>query len=222
MRVLIVTPMLKIYHFIIFIILCCIGISDADAQYANAEISSGGFSFIPAFTDINPNLIIRAGTGNKSLMSAHMIGNIRLNSMNPRGFIFITRAKIIDKQFKLTAGIHLPAIQIDEEFHVDTFFAQELIASYKLSDHWSLSSMYLHGKGRNNDLEINLMTFNAQFSYKRFLFLTQLYLLDLDQTYGLAENITYKLTKKIDIRGFANSTISNGDFKWTIGLLRHF
>jgi len=222
MKALIETPSLKIYYLITFIILFFIGISNVNAQYANAEISSGGFSFVPAFTDTNPNLIIYAGTGNKGLISAHMVGNIRLSSMNPRGFIFITRAKIINKKFKLTAGIHLPAIQIDEDFQVDTFFAQELIASYKLSDHWSLSSMYLHGKGRNNDLEINLMTFNAQFSYKRFLFLTQLYLLDLDHTYGLAENITYKLTKKLDIRGFANSTISNGDFKWTIGLLRHF
>jgi len=222
MRVLILTIILKINYLITFIIICCIGISNSNAQYANAELSSGGFSFVPAFTDINPNLIIRAGTGNKGIISAHMIGNIRLGSMNPRGFIFITRAKIIDKQFKLTAGIHLPAIQIDDDFLVDTFFAQELIASFKLSDRWSLSTMYLHGKGRNNDLEINLMTFNTQFTYKRFLFLSQIYFLDLDHTYGLAENISYKLTKKLDVRGFANSTISNGDFRWTIGLLKHF
>jgi len=82
--------------------------------------------------------------------------------------------------------------------------------------------MYIHGKGRNNDLEINLLTLNAQFNHQRFAYLTQIYLLDLDQTYGLAENITYKLTDRLDIRGFANSTLSNGDFKWTIGLRKHF
>ena len=197
-------------------------ISIVHAQYANAELSSGGFSFVPAFTDTNPNLILNAGTTGKGILSAHMIGNIRMESLNPRGFIFITRAKIIDQQFKVSAGIHLPAIQIDEEFHVDTFFAQELIASYKVSDRWNLSAMYIHGKGRNNNLEINLLTLNAQLSYLRFSFLSQIYLLDLDQTYGFAENITYKLTNKLDLRGFANTTLSNGDFKWTVGLRKHF
>jgi len=199
-----------------------LGISIVHAQYANVELSSGGFSFVPAFTDTNPNLILNAGTTGKGILSAHMIGNIRMESLNPRGFIFITRAKIIDQQFKLSAGIHLPAIQIDEDFHVDTFFAQELIASYKVSDRWNLSAMYIHGKGRNNDLEINLLTLNAQLSYLRFSFLSQFYLLDLDKTYGFAENITYKLTDKIDLRGFANTTLSNGDFKWTVGLRKHF
>lgn len=204
------------------ITLFCFGISMVKAQYANVELSSGGFSFVPAFTDTNPNLIIHAGTAGKGLLSAHMIGNIRMESLNPRGFIFITRAKIIDEQFKLSAGIHLPAIQIDEEFHVDTFFAQELIASYRLSDRWALSAMYIHGKGRNNDLEINLLTLNAQLTHQRFSFLSQIYLLDLDRTFGLAENITYKLTDQLDLRGFATSTISSGDFRWTVGLRKHF
>ena len=91
-----------------------------------------------------------------------------------------------------------------------------------MSDRWNLSAMYIHGKGRNNDLEINLLTLNAQLSYLRFSFLSQIYLLDLDQTYGFAENITYKLTDNIDLRGFANTTLSNGDFKWTVGLRKHF
>ena len=198
------------------------GVLMVQAQYANVELSSGGFSFVPAFTDTNPNLILNAGTSGRGLFSAHMIGNIRMESLNPRGFIFITRAKFIDQRFKMSAGIHLPAIQIDEDFHVDTFFAQELITSYKLSDRWNLSAMYIHGKGRNNELEINLFTLNAQLSHQSFSFLSQIYLLDLDQTYGFAENITYKLTDKIDLRGFANTTLSNGDFKWTVGMRKNF
>lgn len=209
-------------HFLLLLSFFWIGMSLVQAQYANIEFSSGGFSFVPAFTDPNPNLIVHAGTASKGLFSAHMIGNIRMESLNPRGFIFITRAKIIDKQFKLSAGVHLPAIQIDEEFQVDTFFAQELIASYRVSDRWALSAMYIHGKGRNNELEINLLTFNALLTHHRFSFLNQIYLLDLDQTFGLAENITYKLNDQWDIRGFMNSTISNGDFRWTFGLRKHF
>ena len=175
---------------LVVIALFCFGISMVQAQYANVELSSGGFSFVPAFTDTKPNLILQAGTAGKGFMTAHMIGNIRMESLNPRGFIFITRAKIIDQQFKLSAGIHLPAIQIDEEFQVDTFFAQELIASYKVSDRWALSAIYIHGKGRNNDLEINLLTLNAQLTHQRFSFLSQIYLLDLDRTFGLAKTIT--------------------------------
>ena len=54
MKALIKTLTLKIYYLITFIILFFIGISNVNAQYANAEISSGGFSFVPAFTDTNP------------------------------------------------------------------------------------------------------------------------------------------------------------------------
>lgn len=209
-------------QFLIALFFISIGFNKAQAQYASVELSSGGFSFVPAFTDTNPNLIIHAGTASKGVLSAHMIGNIRLESLNPRSFIFISRAKIIDKKFKLSAGIHLPAVQIDEDLKVDTFFAQELIGSYALSDRWTLSAMYIHGKGRNNDLELNLLTMNGQFTTQRFSFLSQLYILDLDHAYGFAENITYKLANSIDIRGFANSTFSNGDFRWTIGVRKHF
>lgn len=199
-----------------------ISISQTYAQYASVELSSGGFSFVPAFTDIESNFIINAGTGTKGLVSAHMIGNIRSVSMNPRSFIFITRAKLFDQKFKMTAGIHLPAMQIDQDtFEVDSFFAQELIASYPISEKVTLSAMYIHGKGRNNDLEINLLTMNANVVHGRFSFLSQVYLLDLDNTYGAAESITYKLFDKWDLRGFANYTASIQDFKWTVGIRRH-
>jgi hypothetical protein len=192
------------------------------AQYASLELSTGGFSFVPAFTDSQSNLIINAGTGTKGLLSAHMIGNIRSESMNPRGFIFITRAKVLDGKFKLSAGLHIPAIQIDQDtFETSTFFAQELIASYPVSEKVTLSAMYIHGKGRNNDMEINLFTLNANVVHGRFAFLSQIYRLDLDNTYGVAENITYKLSDKWDLRGFANHTASIGKFIWTAGVRRH-
>ena len=188
------------------------------AQYASVELSSGGFSFVPAFTDENPNIILNAGTSNKGLFSAHMIGNIRMGTLNPRGFIFISRMKLIDKKFKLNVGIHLPAIQIDEDFHVDTFFAQELTAMLPISTSFSLSTLYLHGKGRNNDLEINLLAINGHLSYEKFMFISQLYLLDLDSTYGIAETISYPLNKHLALKGFLNQTISTNDFRWTLGL----
>ena len=71
-----------------------LGISIVHAQYANVELSSGGFSFVPAFTDTNPNLILNAGTTGKGILSAHMIGNIRMESLNPRGFILLLEQKL--------------------------------------------------------------------------------------------------------------------------------
>ncbi|MCW1953676.1 MAG: hypothetical protein KIH80_005860 [Flavobacteriia bacterium] len=195
--------------------------SFVQAQYASVELSSGGFSFVPAFTDENPNIIINAGTGSKGLFSAHMIGNIRMGSLNPRGFIFITRMKLIDKKLKLNIGTHLPAIQIDEDFQVDTFFAQEVTAAYPLSEKFSLSSLYIHGKGRNNDLEINLLAINGHYGFSNFSFVSQLYFLDLDQTYGVAETISYKLSNQFELKGFLNQTISSNDFRWTVGLNYH-
>jgi len=207
---------------IFFTLLLLVGITTTHAQYASVELSSGGFSFVPAFTDIESNVIINAGTRTKGLLSAHMIGNIRTVSMSPRGFIFITRAKVFDGKFKMTAGVHLPAMQIDQDtFETSTFFAQELIASYPISEKVTLSTMYIHGKGRNNDLEINLLTMNANVVHGKFSFLSQVYLLDLDNTYGAAENITYKLSDKWDLRGFVNYTASIQDFKWTVGIRRH-
>lgn len=39
----------------------------------------------------------------------------------------------------------------------------------------------------------------------------------MDETYGVSETITYKINKNIDVRGFANKTISDGKFNWTLG-----
>jgi hypothetical protein len=189
----------------------------AHAQYANIEASTGGFSFIPAFTSEDPHIIVNAGTTDSRPLSFHLLSTIRLENLNPRGVIFMSRYKFIDKKLKASIGIHLPAIQIDKEFNVDTFFAQEFIASYPLSDKWFLGLFYLHGEGRNNDFKANFLAFSTTFIEGKFSFLTQAYGLDLDNTYGVSETITYKVSKNFDFRGFANKTVSDGKFNWTLG-----
>ncbi len=74
------------------------------SQYANVEVSSGGFSFVPAFIDKNPNLNFNLGTNSNKLFSAHLIGSLRLKNSSPRTLSFITRFKAIDKKFKLSLG----------------------------------------------------------------------------------------------------------------------
>ncbi|RKS99485.1 hypothetical protein [Flavobacterium sp. 123] len=189
----------------------------AHAQYANFEASTGGFSFIPAFTSNSPHLIINAGTNESKRLSFHTLSTVRLSNFTPRGVVLISRYKLIDKKLKVNIGVHLPAIQINDDDHVDTFFAQELIASYELSKKVSVGAFYLHGKGKNNDFEANFLSFNTNVVQGNFSFLSQLYGLDMDETYGVSETITYKINKNIDVRGFANKTISDGKFNWTLG-----
>ena len=204
-----------IQKFLTLITFFCVTLSQA--QYASFEASTGGFSFIPAFTSEDPHIIVNAGTTSSRPLSFHLLSTIRLENLNPRGVIFMSRYKFIDKKLKASIGIHLPAIQIDKEFNVDTFFAQEFIASFYLTYKWSLGLFYLHGEGRNNDFKANFLAFNTTFTQGRFSFLTQAYGLDLDTTYGVSETITYKVSEQIDFRGFANKTISDGKFNWTLG-----
>tara|TARA_R110000868_G_scaffold53163_1_gene167152 strand:- start:2496 stop:2831 length:336 start_codon:yes stop_codon:yes gene_type:complete len=95
----------------------------AHAQSASFEASTGGFSFIPAFTSEKPHLIINAGTNDSKRLTFHLLSTIRLNNLTPRAVVFISRYKLIDKKLKVNIGIHLPALQISQDYQVDTFFA---------------------------------------------------------------------------------------------------
>ncbi|MGA0445015.1 MAG: hypothetical protein ACO3M3_08105, partial [Flavobacteriaceae bacterium] len=65
--------------------------------------------------DTKPNIILRAGTGTEKRVSAHLIGNIRMSTFNPRSIIFITRMKVIDKKL-----VHLVLITFNENLTPDT------------------------------------------------------------------------------------------------------
>jgi len=190
-------------------------------QYGSVELSSGGFSFIPAFTDSAPNVIINAGTGNKKLISAYMIGNVRMNTLNLRSLFFVTQIKLLDKKskkLKLSGGIVFPLIQIEEDFTVNAYFSQRISANYLLSKKTILNATFIHGKGTNNDLEINLYSLSGIIKQNKFSFTTQLYYLDLQNTYGIAETINYQLSSRFDLRGFLNQTLSSDEFIWTLGV----
>jgi len=49
-------------------------------------------------------------------------------------------------------------------------------------------------------------------------FLTQAYVLDMDNTYGMAETIAYKLSNQFSLKAFATKIISSGELKWTVGV----
>ena len=194
-----------------------------DAQYGSVELSSGGFSFIPDFTSRDPHIILSAGTGTGKRLSAHFLSLIRTDNLTPRNAIFITRYQLIDRRFKLSIGTHLPGLQITDDFTVDSFFGQEVLTNYRINDKWSLRSMYLHGKGRNLDLEMNFFTAGAAYAKGKLNTYSQFWILDLDNAFGISQSVGHQLSPHYSLRLFANQTLSNGgDFIWTVGLSRSF
>lgn len=208
--------------FIIILVIVCLSLNSANAQYGSLELSSGGFSFVPNFTSKEPHFIVSMGTNSEKKFSAHLLSLVRANNLVPRNAIVITRYKVLDKRFKLSVGAHLPAIQINDDYTVDSFFAQEVLTDYQINDRWSVRSMYLHGKGRNLDLEIHFFTAGAAYRKGKFSSYSQFWVLDLDNGFGLSQSFGYQLGKKLTLNAFANQTLSTGDFIWTVGLNRSF
>ncbi|HBB48758.1 MAG TPA: hypothetical protein DCZ44_03880, partial [Flavobacteriaceae bacterium] len=116
------------------------------AQYGGIEASTGGFSFVPDFTSEDPHFILSVGTNTDKRLQGQLLSLIRTENLVPRNAIFITRYKFLDKRLKATIGTHLPALQISDDYQVDSFFAQELRTDYGINEKWRLSTMYLYGK----------------------------------------------------------------------------
>ena len=203
--------------FVLFVLIA----SSAYSQYGSVELNTGGFSLVPAFTDDQPNFILNLGTSTDRRVTGSLIANIRVEGMKPRGGIFITRYKLIDKKLKLHLGAHLPAFQVDEDYHMDTFFAREVLATYQLNESVGFTGMFIRGTGMNNDFKMKLLNFMTIIRKNSFVFTTQLYGMDFENTYGIAQAISYTLSKKLSINGFLNKTLSNGSTISTLGLRYH-
>ncbi len=82
--------------FYLTILTFLVTIINLNAQTGSAEISSGGFSFIPAFTSKEPNLILNAETNSNYKLTGHLIYMVRLRSFTQNGVVLISRYKLID------------------------------------------------------------------------------------------------------------------------------
>jgi len=209
-------------RFILGLAFVCSFSSTLTAQQGSIELSSGGFSFVPNFTSEDPHFILNMSTSSEKRLSAHLLSLVRTENLVPRNAILITRYQLLDRRFKLSVGTHLPAFQINDDYTVDSFFAQEILTDYQINERWALRSMYLHGKGRNLDLEIHFFTAGAAYAKGRFSSYSQFWVLDLDNGFGLSQSFGYQLGKKLTLNAFANQTLSTGDFIWTVGLNRSF
>lgn len=188
------------------------------AQTGSIEVSSGGFSFIPAFTSREPNLILNAGTNPQKRLSAHIMYMVRLKSITPTGIVLISRYKLINHKFKAIVGLHLPAMQVSENYQVTSIFGQELTLSYPLSNNVLLGGFFLHGKGRNNDFKAIFSSVHANYQRNKWNFLTQMYYLDLGDLTGVAETISYDINTHFQAKAFVNYTPKDQFFISTVGL----
>ena len=200
------------------ICLLILSIGSLKAQTGSIEVSTGGFSFIPAFTSKGPNMIINASTNPKRRLTAAMMYMMRMQSMTPTTVALFTRYRFIDKKFKATAGIHIPAFQMTEDYKVTSFFGRELTLSYPVSKKMSIGSFILNGNARNSDFKVTLISGNTNYRHKNWGFLTQGYYLSVGDLTGVAETISYDINSHFQAKAFGNYTLTDGNVIGTVGL----
>lgn len=188
------------------------------AQTGSIEMSTGGFSFIPAFTSKEPNIIINAGTNPKKRLTGHLMYMMRMQSMTPTTVALFTRYRFIDKKFKAIIGIHMPAFQMTEDYEVTSFFGRELTMSYPVSKKMSVGSFILNGQARNKDFKVTLVSGNTNYRHKNWVFLTQGYYLSVGDLTGVAETISYDINEHFQAKAFGNYTLTDGQVIGTISL----
>jgi hypothetical protein len=188
------------------------------AQTGSIEMSTGGFSFIPAFTSKEPNLIINAGTNPKKRLTGHLMYMMRIQSMTPTTVALFTRYRFIDKKFKAIIGIHMPAFQMTEDYEVTSFFGRELTMSYPVSKKMSVGSFILNGQARNTDFKVTLISGNTNYHHKKWNFLSQGYYLSVGDLTGVAETISYDINAHFQAKAFGNYTLTDGQVIGTISL----
>jgi hypothetical protein len=188
------------------------------AQTGSIELSSGGFSFVPAFTSKEPNVIINASTNPQKRLSGHLLYMMRVKSATPTGVVIMTRYKLLDKKVKLSVGLHIPAMQISSKYEVTSLFGQELNLSIPVSKSVTLGTFLLNGKGRNNDFKAFFTSAFANYHHEKWNLLSQAYYLDKGHLVGATETISYQINKRFQLKGLVNYTITDKNFISTIGV----
>jgi hypothetical protein len=189
-----------------------------NAQTGSIEVSSGGFSFIPAFTSKEPNIIINASTNPMKRLTGSLMYMMRMKSMTPTTVALFTRYRFIDKKFKAIVGIHIPAFQMTEDYEVTSFFGRELTMSYPVNEKLTVGSFILNGNARNSDFKVTLVSGNTNYHHKKWNFLTQGYYLTVGDLTGVAETVSYDINTHFQAKVFGNYTLTDGQVIATVGL----
>jgi hypothetical protein len=209
--------------------------------------TNNGFSFVPAFTLGEPatslDIILKWKRFSIEPQFQYSMKG------RPWQFIFLYRYSIINQgRYLLTAGAHFPGLAFvydDEAFEgndgnrpvVDRVLAAELINTYIISPHLSISLLYLPSKGVQTESFKNghFLSLSAGFSEvglgQGFImnFVPQIFYLRLDDRDGfyISGNITvgkknFPVSLGSTFYKTYNDEIGGKDFNWNISLFYTF
>lgn len=213
-------------NLLICFVTCFLVCSNVKSQYGSIELNTGGFSFIPLFTSDKPHFILRAGTNDKKRLSLNLINLIMMDGFHPANYSLITRYKLIDKRLKLNLGFQLPGYRLFENEEFKARSVQEVRASISLNPKTDFLFLYLHGEGKNFEMNNNFYSVYFRKTFNKLVANSQFYILftslEPDSSYGIAQNISYKLKDKISLNFFINKSLTNEVFNRTFGIQFYF
>ena len=213
-------------NFLICFVTCFLVCSNVKSQYGSIELNTGGFSFIPLFTSDKPHFILRAGTNEKKRLSINLINLIMMDGFHPANYSLITRCKLIDKKLKLKIGFQLPGYRLFENEEYKARSVQEIRASISLNPKTDFLFLYLHGEGKNFEMNNNFYSVYFRKTFNKLVTNSQFYILftnlEPDSSYGVAQTISYRLKEKISVNFFINKSLTNEVFNKTLGVQFYF
>jgi hypothetical protein len=213
-------------NLLICFVTCFLVCSNVKSQYGSIELNTGGFSFIPLFTSDKPHFILRAGTNDKKRLSLNLINLIMMDGFHPANYSLITRYKLIDKRLKINLGFQLPGYRLFENEEFKARSVQEVRASISLNPKTDFLFLYLHGEGKNFEMNNNFYSVYFRKTFNKLVANSQFYILftslEPDSSYGIAQNISYKLKDKISLNFFINKSLTNEVFNKTFGIQFYF
>ena len=213
-------------NLLICFVTCFLVCSSVKSQYGSIELNTGGFSFIPLFTSDKPHFILRAGTNDKKRLSLNLINLIMMDGFHPANYSLITRYKLIDKRLKLNLGFQLPGYRLFENEEFKARSVQEVRASISLNPKTDFLFLYLHGEGKNFEMNNNFYSVYFRKTFNKLVANSQFYILftslEPDSSYGIAQNISYKLKDKISLNFFINKSLTSEVFNRTFGIQFYF
>ncbi len=213
-------------NLLICFVTCFLVCSNVKSQYGSIELNTGGFSFIPLFTSDKPHFILRAGTNDKKRLSLNLINLIMMDGFHPANYSLITRYKLIDKRLKLNLGFQLTGYRLFENEEFKARSVQEVRASISLNPKTDFLFLYLHGEGKNFEMNNNFYSVYFRKTFNKLVANSQFYILftslEPDSSYGIAQNISYKLKDKISLNFFINKSLTNEVFNKTFGIQFYF
>ena len=210
-------------------------------------ITNNGFSIVPTFSLNSPatNMLF---SWRKNKFSFDP--DIRLvPDLSKGGLLFWFRYRFVETpKFTLRAGVH-PAFSLIRKTITDNgtsreisemlrFVAYEIVPNYRITPHWSVGAMYLHGRGlqkygpqSTHVLFLNTSISNIKLGGDfRFQMIPTVFFLKVDQGTGSyfsgtgilsKNNFPFTLQSTIN-QTFTSDIAGNQDFMWNVLLAYNF